>query len=98
MVMCFVVIGLNWTLIARESVVSQGTGARQPLPDRGPVRMLRGLRRNMGTTADFTILVLLVALGVGLWTVLDRLNQLQRDVDALKRQNGVVDEPPADGR
>lgn len=50
----------------------------------------------MGTTADFTILVLLVALGVGLWTALDRLNQLQRDVDALKRQSGVVDEPPGD--
>ena len=50
----------------------------------------------MGTTADFTILVLLVALGVGLWTVLDRLSQLQRDVDALKRQNGVIDPPGQD--
>ncbi|MGD9979709.1 MAG: hypothetical protein AB7H66_11405 [Hyphomonadaceae bacterium] len=50
----------------------------------------------MGTTADFTILVLLVGVGVGLWTVLDRLGQLQRDVDALKRRNGVIDPPEAD--
>ena len=49
----------------------------------------------MGTPADFTILVLLVAIGVALWTVLDRLGQLQRDVDALKR--GGRDEPPRDG-
>lgn len=47
----------------------------------------------MGTPADYTIIVLLVAIGVGLWTVLDRLTQLQRDVDALKRRAGV-DEPP----
>lgn len=51
----------------------------------------------MGTPADYTILVLLVALGVALWTVLDRLAQLQRDVDALKRHAGVQDEPPRDG-
>ncbi len=50
----------------------------------------------MGTPADYTILVLLVAIGVGLWTVLDRVNQLQRDVEALKRQNGVIDPPGAD--
>ena len=51
----------------------------------------------MGTPADYTIIVLLVAMGVGLWTALDRLTQLQRDVDALKRQAGVADlpnEPP----
>lgn len=47
----------------------------------------------MGTPADYTIIVLLVAIGVGLWTMLDRLTQLQRDVDALKRRAGV-DEPP----
>jgi hypothetical protein len=51
----------------------------------------------MGTPADFTILVLLVAIGVALWTVLDRVGQLQRDVDALKRRAGVADEPPRDG-
>jgi len=51
----------------------------------------------MGTPADYTILVLLVAVGVALWTVLDRLAQLQRDVDALKQRGGVVDEPPRDG-
>ncbi len=50
----------------------------------------------MGTPADFTIIVLLVAVGVGLWTVIDRLGQLQRDVDALKRKAGV-EEPPAAG-
>ncbi len=48
----------------------------------------------MGTPADYTIIVLLVAVGVGLWTVLDRLTQLQRDVDALKQRAGVVDPPP----
>ena len=51
----------------------------------------------MGTPADYTILVILVALGVAMWTVLDRLAQLQRDVDALKRRAGVQDEPPHDG-
>jgi hypothetical protein len=51
----------------------------------------------MGTPADFTIIVLLVAVGVALWTVLDRLSQLQRDVEALKRRAGASDEPPADG-
>lgn len=48
----------------------------------------------MGSPADYTIIVLLVVVGVGLWTVLDRLTTLQRDVDALKRKLGA-DEPPA---
>jgi hypothetical protein len=47
----------------------------------------------MGTPADFTIIVLLVAVGVGLWTALDRLAQVQRDVEALKRRLGAG-EPP----
>lgn len=47
----------------------------------------------MGTPADYTIIVLLVAIGVALWTVLDRLAQLQRDVDALKRRE-LDDRPP----
>lgn len=47
----------------------------------------------MGSPADYTIIVLLVVVGVGLWTVLDRLSTLQRDVDALKRKLGA-DEPP----
>jgi len=47
----------------------------------------------MGSPADYTIIVLVVALGVGLWTLLDRVGQLQRDVDALKRKAGVVDPP-----
>jgi hypothetical protein len=49
----------------------------------------------MGTPADYTIIVLLVAVGVGLWTVLDRLGQLQRDVDALKRR-ADIEGPAAD--
>ena len=50
----------------------------------------------MGTPADYTIIVLLVAVGVGLWTVLDRVGQIQRDVEALKRKTGVTDPPSAD--
>jgi hypothetical protein len=52
-----------------------------------------GKETRMGAAADFTALVLLVALGVGLWSVFDRLGQLQRDVDALKRKLGVTDPP-----
>lgn len=51
----------------------------------------------MGTPADYTIIVLLVAVGVGLWTVLDRVGQLQKDVDALKRRAGVDDGPSGGG-
>lgn len=40
----------------------------------------------MGSPADYTIIVLVVAVGVGLWTVLDRVTQLQRDVEALKKK------------
>jgi len=40
----------------------------------------------MGSPADFTIIVLLVALGVGLWSLFDRIAQLQRDVEAIKRK------------
>jgi hypothetical protein len=47
----------------------------------------------MGTPADYTIIVLVVALGVGLWTLFDRVGQLQRDIEALKRRLGA--EPPA---
>ena len=50
----------------------------------------------MGTPADYTVIVLLVAVCGGLWTALDRLAQLQRDVDALKRRAGI-DEPPPQG-
>lgn len=48
----------------------------------------------MPTPAELTILVLLVALGVGLWTLFDRLSQAQRDLDAIKRKLGVESEPP----
>ena len=47
----------------------------------------------MGTPADYTIIVLLVAMGVGLWSLFDRIGQLQRDVEALKRQAGIADSP-----
>ncbi len=49
----------------------------------------------MGGPAEYTILVLLVAAGVGLWTVHDRLAQVQRDVEAIKRKLGADDAPPA---
>jgi len=48
----------------------------------------------MGSPADFTIIVLVVALGVAVWTLLDRVGQLQRDVEALKKKLGASDEPP----
>jgi hypothetical protein len=56
---------------------------------------VRGEGDGMGTPADYTIIVLLVALGVGLWTMFDRVVAMQRDVEALKRKLGVQD-PPAD--
>lgn len=43
----------------------------------------------MGTPVDYTILLLLVAVGVGLWTVHDRLVQVQRDVEALRHRLGA---------
>lgn len=49
----------------------------------------------MGSPADYTIIVLVVAIGVGLWTLLDRVQQMQRDLDAIKRKVGIGD-PPAD--
>ena len=51
----------------------------------------------MGSAADYTILVLLVAIGVGLWSMLDRLAQLQRDVDAMKQKLESPAPPPPKG-
>lgn len=48
----------------------------------------------MGSAAEYTIIVLLAALGAGLWTVYERLSQMQRDLDAVKRKLDVH-EPPA---
>lgn len=48
----------------------------------------------MGSPADYTIIVMLVVIGVLVWSMLDRLAALQRDVDALKAKLGVVDPPP----
>jgi hypothetical protein len=50
----------------------------------------------MGSPADYTIIVLVVLVGVGVWTLLDRVGQLQRDVEALKRRLGE-ESPPAQG-
>ncbi|HRP11571.1 MAG TPA: hypothetical protein PLK37_11085 [Terricaulis sp.] len=47
----------------------------------------------MGSPADYTIIVLLVVIGVGLWTALDRIGALQRDVEAIKRKLGAEDTP-----
>lgn len=51
----------------------------------------------MGTAADFTILVLVLGVGVGVWTLFDRLGQVQRDLDALKKKLGADDPPGASG-
>lgn len=55
--------------------------------------MMGGEEQRMASPAEYTILVLLVAIGVGLWTVFDRLGALQRDVEAMKSRLGV-EEPP----
>lgn len=47
----------------------------------------------LGTPADFTILVLVVLIGVVLWFVWERVGQMHRDMDALKRKLGVYDPP-----
>lgn len=47
----------------------------------------------MGSPADYTIIVLLVGMGVVLWTMFDKLSQLQRDIEALKHKLGAYDPP-----
>jgi hypothetical protein len=51
----------------------------------------------MGSPADYTLIVLVVALGVGLWSMFDRLGAMQRDLDALKKKLGAEDPPGAGG-
>lgn len=48
----------------------------------------------MGSPADYTIIVLLVVLGVAVWTLLERVSELARDVEALKRKLGADEAPP----
>jgi hypothetical protein len=48
----------------------------------------------MENAADYTILVLLVVLGAALWTLLERVGQIQRDLDEVKRRLGA-EAPPA---
>ncbi len=43
----------------------------------------------MGSPADYTIIVLVVALGVVAWTLLDRIGQMQRDIEAIKKKLGA---------
>jgi hypothetical protein len=50
----------------------------------------------MGSPADYTIIVILVAVGVGLWSLFDRVGAMQRDLEALKRKLGVEEPPPAE--
>jgi hypothetical protein len=50
----------------------------------------------MGSPADYTILVLLVGIGVGLWFMFDRVVQMQKDIEALKRKLAADDPPSAD--
>ena len=38
----------------------------------------------MGSPADYTIIFILLVLGYGIVTILDRLAALRRDVDALR--------------
>lgn len=47
----------------------------------------------MGSPADYTIIVMLVAIGVGVWSIWDRLGAVQRDLDALKRKPDERDQP-----
>ena len=50
----------------------------------------------LGTPADFTILVVVVVIGVVIWFIWDRTAQLQRDMEVLKKKLGVYDPPPGD--
>jgi hypothetical protein len=50
----------------------------------------------MGSPAEFTIIVMLVVIGVVLWNLWDRIGQIQRDLEALKRRAGAI-EPPSEG-
>lgn len=43
----------------------------------------------MGSAADYAMIVMLVVLGVAVWTLLDRVSQMQRDLEALKRKLGA---------
>lgn len=40
----------------------------------------------MGAPADYAIIVMLVPMGVALWTLLERVSQLQRDLEALRHR------------
>lgn len=42
------------------------------------------------------MIVMLVVIGVAVWFMWDRVAQVQRDMDALKRKLGVI-EPPSPG-
>lgn len=48
----------------------------------------------MASAADYTIIVLLAALGAGLWTVFDRVSQVHRELEALRRRLDAGEPPP----
>lgn len=50
----------------------------------------------MGSPAEYTIIVLVVLIGVGLWTLFDRIGQVQRELEALRRRLDAG-EPPEPG-
>ncbi len=48
----------------------------------------------MGSPADYTIIVMLVAIGVAVWSIWDRLGAVQRDLEVLKRKLEQRDDQP----
>ncbi len=50
----------------------------------------------MGSPAELTILVLLVAAGVALWSMHDRLALIQRELEAVRRKLEAA-APPGEG-
>lgn len=45
----------------------------------------------LGSPADYTIIVLAVLIAVGVWTLLERVAQLQREIEDLRRKLGQDD-------
>jgi hypothetical protein len=48
----------------------------------------------MGTAADFTIIVILVVMGAALWSLLEKVAHLQRELEALRTRLGENAAPP----
>lgn len=56
------------------------------LRSKAMLRICGPKERRMGSAADYTIIVLVAALGAGIWTLFDKVTQLQRDVEAIRRK------------